>query len=212
MKIIDVYTKYNAPPVLRNHMINVAKVAMYILDHWKGPKIDRKMMILLCLVHDLGNIVRIDFNKQFGPKKEWLDIKFWNERKEDIINKYGNDDDSVTAKILNEIGVDDEISNIIFEKRFKNSIKIYTSKNWLLKLLLYSDLRVLPTGIGTLQERLDEVVSRRSDLSNRPDIENLIEANFLIEKDLQKYVSVPLDTINDESIKNYGEELLNYEI
>ena len=197
MKISEVYKKFGIPPVLQNHMINVAEVCSYILDHWGGVKINRKKLIFLCLVHDLGNLVRIDFNKQFGPREEWLDIKLWSQIKVNTINKYGNDDDTVTAKMLEELGVAREISEIIFKKRFVNSIKIANSDNWLLKLLLYSDLRVLPTGIGTLQQRLDEVLGRRKDLSKKDNISLLCDACRKIERDIQKYVNISLESITD---------------
>jgi len=201
MKIFEIYDKYNVPPILRQHMVGVASVATFITTNWTGENINNEKLILLCLLHDLGNIVRMDFNNQLG-NDDYVDTKIWDLKKQQMIKKYGSIDDIVTEKILKEIGIDREISKMIFDKRFSNAIVIANSNNWMLKILLYSDLRVLPSGMGTLQQRLDEVLSRRIDLSGRDDINFLCDACRKIEKDIQKYVTKPLDDINKLEIDN----------
>jgi 5'-deoxynucleotidase YfbR-like HD superfamily hydrolase len=183
-------------------MVGVASVASFITTNWMGENINNEKLILLCLLHDLGNIVRMDFDKQLGSDDDYLDTKIWKLKKQEMIEKYGSVDDEVTEKILQEIGIDRDISKTIFNKRFSNSIVIANSNDWMLKILLYSDLRVLPGGMGTLQQRLDEVLSRRVDLSSRNDIDLLCDACRKIEKDIQKYVTKPLDDINKLEIDN----------
>lgn len=201
MKIREIYKKYRIHPNLVAHQVRVAKVANFILNSWNGPKLDKNKILKLCLIHDLGNIVRMK-----------IEDDYWKKVKADVIEKYGDEDDMVTIKILKECGVDSGFDDIILAKRFINSLIIERSNDWYLKILLYSDLRVTPYGVASLKERLDEVIARRKDLSENPEIENLCKANFDIEKQIQDNVNISLSDINEKSVEIDDEEFLNIEI
>lgn len=201
MKIKEIYEKYKIHPNLIAHQIRVAKVANLILNNWSGLELDKNKILKLCLIHDLGNIVRMK-----------IEDDYWNKIKAEIIEKYGDEDDLVTIKILKECGVGDGFSDIILAKRFINSVRIEKSDDWYLKILLYSDLRVTPYSVASLKERLDEVISRRKDLSENSEIENLCKANFDIEKQIQENVNIPLGDISEKSVEIDNQELLNIEI
>lgn len=62
MRIKDIYSHFNIPQPLQQHMIDVANVAQMICDNWQGETIDQKSIITLALLHDLGNIVKMDFS------------------------------------------------------------------------------------------------------------------------------------------------------
>ena len=212
MKIIELYDKYFVPPILRRHMLGVANVAMFLLDNWKGKSLNQNDLIKLCLTHDLGNLVRMNLDSPIGDEFSTEDLDFWKQKKQEIIDMYGNIDDEVTTKILTEVGFDPDLTKTINDKRFANSINISKSNNWLLKILLYSDLRVLPTRIGTLKERLDEVISRRRDLSERSDINELCKACFKIESEIQSNLKVSVDLISDQIRSLEDKALLETEI
>lgn len=201
MKIKDIYQKYNIHPNLVSHMVRVAKVSDKIVENWNGPKVESKTIILLSLLHDLGNIVRMNVNEE-----NWIQIK------KATIEKYGDEDDLVTKKILDEVGVDAKISKAILDKRFANAIKIKESDDWSLKILLYSDLRVAPEFITTLKDRLDEVIPRRPDLKNHPQIKELIASCFEIENQIQKHCIIKLSDIRSDSVEKDDSKYLNFPI
>lgn len=201
MKIKEIYEKYKIHPNLIAHQIRVAKVANFILNNWNGLELDKNKILRLCLIHDLGNIVRMK-----------IEDDYWGKVKSNIVKKYGDEDDLVTIKILKECGVDDGFCDIILAKRFINSLKISKSGDWYLKILLYSDLRVSPFAVTSLKERLNEVISRRKDLSENPEIENLSKANFDIESQIQENVNILLSDINEKTVEIDNEELLHIEI
>lgn len=65
MNIIDIYNKYHLPENLQMHMLRVAACSNLIIDNWNGQKLDKEAIIRVCLLHDMGNMVKIseDFSK-----------------------------------------------------------------------------------------------------------------------------------------------------
>lgn len=63
MTIKEIYKMFRVPPNLQEHMIRVAKVARFIFDHWVGPKLDWQKLEKICLLHDLGNVVKFDLDR-----------------------------------------------------------------------------------------------------------------------------------------------------
>ena len=62
MKIKDIYSKYNIPPNLQLHMFRVAAFADILCDNHKKVDFDKEIIIKSCLLHDLGNIIKFDFD------------------------------------------------------------------------------------------------------------------------------------------------------
>jgi len=177
MKTQDIYKLFDIPPNLQDHLITVTKISNLIATHWQDQNINIPDLVKVSLLHDLGNIVKFNFEK--FPIDN---IDYWKEKQTEIIKKYGNDDHDVTQKMLQEIKIDDKLIKIILNKSFDNSINISQSSDWVSKILLYADLRVLPHGVGTLQQRLDDVKDRMDKYKNRPDLPDLFSACFEIEK------------------------------
>ncbi len=59
MNIIEIYNKYYLPENLQMHMLRVAACSNLIIDNWNGSKIDKESIIRVCLLHDMGNMVKI---------------------------------------------------------------------------------------------------------------------------------------------------------
>lgn len=210
MKIRQIYEKFSTPTFLRSHMLRVGMVAQFICDHWAEDGFDKDKVIRLALVHDLGNVVRLNLDLKNTYQTE--SIEYLRNLKEVTIVKYGDNDDEATKKMLKEIGVQEDFVRYIFLKQFARAIDIEESDDWLLKILLYSDMRVLPDRIGTLEERLDEAKNRRPDIRNRPNFNRLSEAVFKIESDIQFKITVPLSNITDNNVKSNDEELLEMDL
>jgi len=207
MKTKDIYKLFEIPPNLQDHLITVTKISNLIATHWQDQNINISDLIKVSLLHDLGNIVKFNFEK--FPIDN---INYWKGKQTEIIKKYGNDDHDVTQKMLQEIKIDDKLIKIILNKSFDNSINISQSSDWISKILLYADLRVLPNGVGTLQQRLDDVKDRMDKYKNRLNLPDLFSACFEIEKQIQSKINFNLDTINQELINNDHFDYLDFEI
>ena len=167
-----------------------------------GWFIDWKKVKKTALLHDLGNIVRFDFDKypQFlGPEISRID--YWKEVQAETIAKYGNDDHDATEKMLQELNVSKDIANVILEKSFGNSVQVAKGDNWYAKILSYCDNRVMPKGVVTLEERILDTKERAPKYANRPDFEELCDSSREVEKQIQENLNNPVDQINKNSVK-----------
>ena len=210
MTIYQIYTKLKNPPNLQKHMLRVTKVGLFIYDHWTGEPINNDLLLKAALLHDVGNIVK--FNIEKYPHflgEEQKRANYWIKAQKEIIEKYGTDDHKATREMLTELGVNPEVTQIVFDKSYPNGPKIAQSNNWILKILLYSDLRVSPTGVISIKERLDDLHSRLEKYKNR---EDLYEAGLQIEHQVQENMTIDVSNITDERIARGDTQLLSTEI
>lgn len=212
MNIRQVYEKYNIPSNLQTHMLRVGKIANYICAHWTGKKIDRKLIRKMALVHDLGNIVKFDFEKNLGFfGYEISRIDYWKDMQKQMIEKYGADDHEATINMLKEAGLDVAVITAALSGNFSNSRTTATLDIWEPKILFYSDLRVMPDGVSTIDARFSDILKRMDKYRFRPDLGELFNACRDIEKQIQENVSIKLKDINNDTLL-YDDAYLDIEI
>jgi hypothetical protein len=201
MKITEIYQKYNVTPNLAEHMQSVSRVILFLQKHWQGGEIDWNEMLLIGQLHDIGNIVKFDFENYpelLGEEK--MNIAFWKEKQLEMIQCYGTDDHLVTQKILTEIGLKPKSIQIVLDKSFVNTIKIADSNDWYTKILAYADMRVTPEGITSLDDRVEDIKRRMPKYTSRQDFNELVEAAYKIEKQIQAVVNCPLSQIESTNL------------
>lgn len=213
MNIFEIYKKFRIPPNLQEHMIRVYGIVCFIEKHWKGENVDWELVKKIALLHDMGNIIKfnLDQHPEFLGSEE-PNVEYWKNVQKEIIQKYGSDEEEATKAMLGEIGIDANAIQIIEDKAFGNSVGVKNSSNWHLKLLYYSDLRTLPLGIGTLEERLSDVRGRMPKYTSRPDFEDLVLACREIEQQIQKKVDIDVSKINNETAKVDEKILYSFEM
>ncbi len=191
MRVLDIYKRFDVPPNLQKHMARVSRLAMFICNHWKGEKIDRNLVKKAGLLHDIGNIVKFDLETRanFLGEKEIKRVDYWKEVQRKIIEKYGSDDHEVTKRMLQEIGTDERLVELLGSKTYANAVSVANSDDWEAKILLYADLRIGPFGIMGLKERLDELHKRSEKYRERKD---LYIALLEIEEQIQKNLTTKI--------------------
>lgn len=209
MKILDVYKEYNIPENLQMHMLRVAACSNIIMDNWNGRKIDKKSVTRVCLLHDMGNIVKIpeDFSNDEGFKKT----------RKRYFDVYGTNDHAINMEIGEEVGLNEKELEILDGKRSRKNEETLKSDSYERKLCAYCDQRVAPNGVIGLKERLEDAKERYKNKplsvwSNEEKANHLIKCALGIEEQLMKYCSIKPEDINDKSIKTYIEKLKDYEI
>lgn len=210
MTIVEIYKILNNPPNLQEHQIRTARVSLYIANYWQGEPIDKELLLSVALLHDVGNIVKFDIEKYphfLGKEQERAE--YWKSIQKEMVAKYGTDDHRVTKQMLTELGVSEEIVNTIYAMSYPNAPEIVSSDNWILKILLYSDLRVSPTGIISIRERLDDVHSRLEKYKNRQD---LYESGIALENQIQEHIAGKAEDITDETTETDEEKLLQIQV
>src|SRR3990167_7997906 len=157
-KISDIYDEYKIMPNLREHMYRVAGVASLICDNFDG-ELSKKDIITACLLHDMGNIIK--FNLEYFPEyNEPKGIKYWQEVQNEYKKKYGNDEFISHAKIAREIGVSGRVVELIQAINFISIPASVPSRDFDKKIVQYSDERVGPFGVVSLEQRFLDLRKR----------------------------------------------------
>ena len=152
MNIIEIYNKYYLPENLQMHMLRVAACSYLIIDNWNGPEIDKEAIIRVCLLHDMGNIVKIpeDFSK---------DENFIKNRRK-YFEKYGTNDHEINLEIGKSEGLSDKEIEILDGKRSRKNEETLNSNSYERKICAYCDQRVAPDGVVGIKERLEDAKVR----------------------------------------------------
>ena len=209
MNILAIYNKYHIPENLQMHMLRVAACSNIIMDNWNGPEIDKKAVTRVCLLHDMGNIVKIpeDFSddKEFQKtRKKYFDI-------------FGTNDHEINMEIGKIEGLTKKELEILDGKRSRKNEQTLKSDCYEIKLCAYCDQRVAPDGVESLRERLEDVKKRYKNKplsvwSNEEKANHLIECALGIEKQVMECCTIKPEEINDSSIEQYIQKLKEYEI
>src|SRR3989344_2347398 len=212
MIIQRIYDKYKIMPQLQLHMLRVAGVASIICDNFRKD-IDKETVVTACLVHDIGNIIKsnLDFNKEELATKG---ISYWQEVKNEYTRKYGNNADKANYKIGKELKLPKRILSMYNKVGISKLKDIYSSKEYELKLYEYSDLRVVPSGVVSLRERIDEGFQRYSKEAqkknyNKQSIISLLEK---IEEQIFFHTDLKPEDITDRKVMPLILKLKNFDI
>jgi len=212
-KIVDIYKKYGIDSLLTVHQMRVASIAWQICDGI-NIKVSKNDIILACLFHDMGNIIKYDFI-HFIEQYEKEGLEYWKNVQKEFITKYGLNEHTATLMIGKEIGLSPEIIELIVGMDSKIMEKIYLSDSFDLKICKYADLRAAPRSVVSINERMEEAKKRYEGHRNAFDAEQrkLFKINLeKIEKQIFSYTKIKPEDINDESIKDYLEKLKNFSI
>lgn len=199
MTIAEIYDQLGITPNLQEHMLRVTSVALFIQKHWIGEQLDPELLKTMLMLHDVGNIVKFDFDKYpefLGDEIKRVD--YWKDKQKETITKYGADDHDATVAMLEELRISSQISQRIYDMGYWN-VKVISERNdWMLKVALYSDLRVGPMGILSMTDRVNDIHDRLAKYKNKPE---LIGYSQELEKQIQENMDAPVDRITDEDIE-----------
>ena len=209
MNILEIYNKYHLPENLQMHMLRVAACSSLIINNWNGPYLDKQAIIRVCLLHDMGNIVKIP--EDFSKDKEFKKIR------KKYFDKYGTNDHEINLEIGKQEGLTEKELTILDGKRSRKNEETLKSNSYERKICAYCDQRVAPNGVVSVKERLEDAKVRyknkpSSVWSDEKKANHLIECSLEIEKQILKYCKLNAENINDESIKEYIKQLKEYDI
>ena len=209
MNIIEIYNKYHLPENLQMHMLRVAACSNLIIDNRNGKEIDKESIIRVCLLHDMGNMVKIP--EDFSKDEEFIKIR------KKYFEKYGTNDHEINLEIGKQEGLTEKEIIILDGKRSRKNEETLKSDSYERKICAYCDQRVAPDGVVGIRERLEDAKVRYKDKllsvwSNEEKANHLIECSLGIEKQIMEYCKLNPEDINDKSIEKYIEKLREYEI
>ena len=209
MNITEIYNKYHLPDNLQMHMLRVAACSSFIIDHWQGKDIDKEAIIRVCLLHDMGNIVKIP--KDYSDDKNFIEIR------QKYLDKYGTNDHEINLKIGKIEGLSDKELRILDSKRSRKNEETLKSNSYEVKICAYCDQRVAPDGVVDLRTRLEDAKKRYKDKplsvwSNEVKANHLIKCALVIEQQVIENCNISKEDINNKNIEKYIFNLRNYKI
>jgi len=208
MDVKQIYNAYKIPPNLQKHMLRVAALSHIIIKNWRANKLDKESIILTCLFHDMANIIKFDFKKPSLFKEEENQLDYWKKVRDDFLQKYGTDIHKATLNICQEIGLTKQTLQLIEELEWNNSLNKIQQNDFESMICIYSDMRIGPHGILPLQERLINLQTRNSSF----DFEFIEKSAVALEKEVQKHISISVNSINDTELNEKFEQLLRINI
>ncbi len=209
MNILEIYKKYSIPENLQMHMLRVAACANLIIDNWNGENIDKTAITRVCLLHDMGNILKIpeDFCDDEGFRKT---RKFYFE-------KYGTNEHEANMEIGKKEGLTEKELLILDRKRSRKNEETLKSNSYEIKISAYCDQRVAPDGVVGIKDRLEDAKKRYKNKplsvwSNEEKANRMIACALEIEEQIMKCCNIAPTDINDKTIEKYINNLKKYEI
>lgn len=211
----EIYKEYKILPNLQEHQFRVASVARLIGEQHK-EKINLDKLIKAALLHDMGNIIKFDLEKPIVPWKDDEEKNYWLEIQNKFRNKYGHDEHKATVTIAQEIGLNDEVVELVSSLNFSKACLYKEGSDYEKKILLYADCRVSPKGVTGLKERLEDFKNR---YTGRKDyfeaVSDMDRMGYIsciegIESELFSNLDIKPEDIMDETIDRYMKELENY--
>ena len=212
----DIYAQYRIPPWLQLHQLRVAAVGSLVLQA-QEEKIDESAVILACLFHDMGNILKFDFSPN-GPFEEVIEengSQYWRGVQDGFREKYGTDEHDATVAIAHEIDISAEAISIIDQIGFSNIPDIFpcSKELWVAQ---YADMRVGPPGIIPIGERVADLKARYAKRSKSFADAELVDANEKILQEMEEKLfmggRIRPEDISDAAVAPVIEELWEYPI
>ncbi|HBD02195.1 MAG: hypothetical protein UX38_C0002G0015 [Microgenomates group bacterium GW2011_GWC1_46_16] len=204
VQIEELYQKYHNMPQLVTHQLRVGAVGRTVAKHWKS-KCDPIFITQLCLIHDIGNIVKFDLtNPNFGKIEN---IEEWKKIQKQYRAKYGENAQEATRGILQEAGLN-QFTELIAEEE-----KLYFAEAKEAELerastaaiiLMYADCRVTPKGVVSYRERIDDLKERYGGVASP----TWYAWTYWFEEWIQKQVTIDLHSITESQMAPLFTELL----
>lgn len=214
MKIQEIYDEYNIMPNLQLHMLRVAAVANMICEHL-DTVVNKNDIISACLLHDMGNVLKFNFNTKSFPES-WFAPKgkdYWKRIKKKFIQKYGANENVATETIIKELGISLSVQKIVSKMGFKKAKEFVNDMKYEAKITNYSDLRVSPFTIVTLQGRLSEAITRykeRRDFKKK--VETFLPYWKIVEKQIFSHCDIKPRDISSKTVDESVDSLRSFEI
>ncbi len=197
----------------------MAAVADLLISNILNPSsliLDRETITTACLLHDMGNIVKFDFDYMKENFSTLIDINFlpqWEEVKKEFVLKYGPNSHAATMKIIEELGVSESTRELVDCIGFDKGEANVKSSDFSKKICAYSDMRAEPHGIVSLEERFQGLRHRYQNHREGTDRRDIFEKSLReIEKQIFARCKINPEEVTDEKIGPIMEKLRGFEI
>ncbi len=213
MTIQEVYTQFRLPRNLQRHQYRVAALGAHVADHSAG-EVDRDAVITTLLMHDLGNILKFDWDQaEHLFDEDERDIAYWQRVQADIREQFGAEVHSATIAMAQEVGASPTVVALLQQMGTSQLLAAVEGDNWELKICLYSDARVDPFGYKTVQARFADILERYKDRFSPEKVKKMKQSEqgcLLLEQQLNDHFGLALPTLPEQALKDMESELSQF--
>ncbi len=213
MLVRDIYEKYEVPPWLQLHQVRVAAVGKMVAKACTRP-VDAALVVSTCLLHDIGAIVKFDFNESFlADLVNPNDQKHWESVQVRIREQYGATEHAATEAILSELGAERE-RDVFRGTGLTRLSDIIQRGSEELRIVQYADTRVGPRGIMSIAARMDDAGVRYAGKGHEwfERIDQYRAQSLELESVVLKNTGFEPEAITDAAIEPLIQQLWDYEI
>lgn len=215
--IADVYRTHEVPPNVQRHMLRVAAVAEQILTGWRGARVDRGRLLTVLLVHDLGNIVKCDYDGlPHMLEEEQPRVEHWRAVQARHRARFGSDDHLATVTLARELGLDAAALDLLERMAFERNDETLAGSDPEAKIAAYADQRVGPRGVVSLAARFAEIKERYRGAAgaymHTPRADFLIGCAHRIEEQVLASCALAPGDVTDASIAPIVESLRGFPV
>lgn len=204
----DVYERYQVPSWLRMHQLRVAAVGRFLAE--RIPDADTHLVVSTCLLHDVGAIVKFDFEYMRREMPDLCppdEIPQWEVVQESLRTRYGVDEHAASEAIIRELGRED-VRTLFNTMGFVHMQEILDADATNALIAHYADMRVGPAGILSLADRMEDA-SRRY---GRAFVESYAGAAVEVERKIFEKIPEQPEDITDARAEPLMRELWEYGI
>lgn len=211
---LDIYEEYRIMPGLQLHQLRVAAVGQFVCDALNAP-VDTRSVVLACLFHDMGNIIKSDFT-QLPDLIEEKGASYWEGVKAEFVSKYGTSAHAANVLIAKEIPLPENVAALIDGIGFGNIDGTLKGESYEQKICQYADTRVGPYGILSQEQRLSEAYarsqSRGKSYYTQEGYAHLSAIAHALEAQLFEKSNIQPGDITDSSAEGIIEELKHFQV
>lgn len=223
-----VYQRYLIPENLKNHMQWAAALGLLITENWneqsgagrdRSRQLDQELIIETLLLHDLANLIKFEFDTPLdqltapNPKE----LKYWAQVQKQMVEKYGSDTNQASIEMIRELNLHQYQQIIkLLEAHSFEAIPALLKHNgsWEQKIVLYSDLRIMPGGIASIKERIADLKQRYQSQDHTWDDKQTfgqrLENSLALEEQLNACTKLDLPEITQNQLKPYIHQVSQY--
>jgi hypothetical protein len=199
-------------PSLQLHQLRVAGVGLTLCREMTRA-LDEREVVLACLFHDMGNIIKSDL-VTFPDFVEPEGIAHWQLVKDGFVQTYGANEHNATRAIVRELGLDRDVIRHIDGIGFSKLEAVRDSSSYELKVCQYADLRVGPHGVLSMEARMHEgrVRYELKHLHDEEEWRRLTSRAYSIEAQLFAETDIAPEDITEEGVAALFSELRRLEV
>ncbi len=219
MDILEIYQQYQIMPQQAEHQVRVAAVADLICDNLDRA-VNKRDIVIACLLHDMGNLIKYQLKKThalFPGAYTEAEIEQWEKVQIEFKNKYGNSEHEAALVIARELGVSEQVVGLIDCIGFHTAAVNAAGSDMSRKVCAYSDMRVWPYGVTSLEHRIADLRVRYDQkfhhiAGNDQQRENFENSLRLIERQIFAHCKIRPEDITEQAIISRKVQLKKFQI